>query len=130
LSGENFANEEARCKPDAKTSFPSELLAFMWAAICSKKYDTNAPLLLSAASESLNSFSIASHFYWRNPEQNSTKFIWGSDRPNVRFGRTVRPNFYCAVRPKLQNFLLQNTELFFHITFNANGILLYFHFAC
>ena len=23
-----------------------------------------------------------------------------SDRPNVRFGRTVRPNFYCAVRPK------------------------------
>ena len=35
-----------------------------------------------------------------------------SDRPNVRFGRTVRPNFYCAVRPKWQNFLLQNTELF------------------
>ena len=23
-----------------------------------------------------------------------------SDRPNVRFGRTVRPNLYCAVRPK------------------------------
>ena len=35
-----------------------------------------------------------------------------SDRPNVRFGRTVRPNFYCAVRPKSQNFFLQNTELF------------------
>ena len=38
---------------------------------------------------------------------------WNSDRPNVRFGRTVRPNFYCAVRPKWQNFFLQNTELFF-----------------
>ena len=35
-----------------------------------------------------------------------------SDRPNVRFGRTVLPNFYCAVRPKWQNFFLQNTELF------------------
>ena len=23
-----------------------------------------------------------------------------SDRPNVRFGGTVRPNFYCVVRPK------------------------------
>ena len=34
-----------------------------------------------------------------------------SDRPNVRFGRTVRPNFYCAVWPKWQNFFLQNTEL-------------------
>ena len=52
-----------------------------------------------------------------------------SDRPNVRFGRTVRPNFYCAVRPKWQNFFLQNTELFFYITFNANGILSYFCFA-
>ena len=29
-----------------------------------------------------------------------------SDRPNVR------PNFYCANRPKWQNFFLQNTELF------------------
>ena len=37
----------------------------------------------------------------------------GSDWPNVRFGRTVWPNFYCAVRPKWQNFFLQNTELFF-----------------
>ena len=35
-----------------------------------------------------------------------------SDRPNIRFGQTVRPNFYCAVRPKWQNFFLQNTELF------------------
>jgi hypothetical protein len=35
-----------------------------------------------------------------------------SDRPNVRLGRTVWPNFYCAVRPKWQNFFLQNTELF------------------
>ena len=26
--------------------------------------------------------------------------VCNSDRPNVRFGRTVRPNFYCAVRPK------------------------------
>ena len=26
--------------------------------------------------------------------------VYSSDRPNVRFGRTVRPNFYCAVRPK------------------------------
>ena len=50
----------------------------------------------------------------------------GSDRPNVRFGRTVRLNFYCAVRPKWQNFFLQNTELFFRITFNANGIFSYF----
>ena len=23
-----------------------------------------------------------------------------SDLPNVQFGRTVRPNFYCVVRPK------------------------------
>ena len=40
-----------------------------------------------------------------------------------------RPNFYCAVRPKWQNFFLQNTEFFFRITFNANGILSYFCFA-
>ena len=47
----------------------------------------------------------------------------------VRFGQTVRPNFYCAVWPKWQNFFLQNTEHFFHITFNANDILSYFCFA-
>ena len=45
-----------------------------------------------------------------------------SDRLNVRFGRTVRPNYYCAVRPKWQNFFLQNTD-FFH------GNLSYFCFA-
>ena len=45
------------------------------------------------------------------------------------FGWTVRLNFYCAVRPKWQNFFLQNTEPFFRITFNANGILSYFCFA-
>mgnify|MGYP007015527449 CR=1 FL=1 len=39
-------------------------------------------------------------------------YLRHSDRPNVRFGRTVRPNFYCAVRPRWQNFFLQNTELF------------------
>ena len=40
------------------------------------------------------------------------KIAWdlGSDRLNVRFGQTVRPNFYCAVRPKWQNF--------FHIAFS------------
>ena len=27
-------------------------------------------------------------------------FRYPSDRPNVRFSRTVWPNFYCAVRPK------------------------------
>ena len=37
---------------------------------------------------------------------------WSSDRPNVWFGRTVRPNFYCSVWPKWQNLFLQNTELF------------------
>ena len=37
-----------------------------------------------------------------------------SDRPNARFGRTVWPNFYCAVWPKWQNFFLQNTELFLY----------------
>ena len=46
-----------------KNFLPKWTAAFMWAAICSKKYDTNAPLLLSAASESLNSVSMASHFY-------------------------------------------------------------------
>ena len=56
-------------------------------------------------------------------------YLGSSDRPNVRFGRTVRPNFYCVVRPKWQNFFLQNTEPFFLITFNANGILSYFCFA-
>ena len=38
--------------------------------------------------------------------------IQGSDRPNVRFGRTVQANFYSSVRPKWQNLFLQNTELF------------------
>ena len=59
-------------------------------------------------------------------------FLWtlfSSDRPNVRFGWTVQPNFYCAVWPKWQNFFLQNTEPFNCITFNANGILSYFCFA-
>ena len=36
-----------------------------------------------------------------------------SDRPNIRFGQTVWPNFYCEVRPKWQNCFLQNTELSF-----------------
>jgi hypothetical protein len=26
--------------------------------------------------------------------------LHNSDRPNIWFGRTVRPNFYCLVRPK------------------------------
>ena len=38
--------------------------------------------------------------------------LWSSDRPNIWFGRTVRPNFYVLVRPKWQNLFLQNTELF------------------
>ena len=37
-----------------------------------------------------------------------------SDQTNLRFGQTVRPNFYPAVRPKWQNFFLQNTELFLY----------------
>ena len=37
--------------------------------------------------------------------------------------------FYCVVLPKRQNFLLQNAELFFSFTFNADGILSYFHFG-
>ena len=41
-------------------------------------------------------------------------YLSSSDRPNVRFGPTVRPNFYRAVRPKWQNFFLQNTELFLY----------------
>ena len=28
------------------------------------------------------------------------EWVHSSDRPNVRFGRTVRPNLYRAVRPK------------------------------
>ena len=35
-----------------------------------------------------------------------------SDRPNVRFGQTVPPNFYRAVGAKWQNFFLQNTDFF------------------
>ena len=54
--------------------------------------------------------------------------LWPSDRPNVQFGRTVLPNFYCLVRPKWQNLFLQNTELFFftiHCIFQ-NGYPRYF----
>ena len=35
----------------------------------------------------------------------------GNDRPNILFGRTVQPNFYCLV----QNLYLQNTELYYII---------------
>jgi hypothetical protein len=79
----------------------------------------------------------SSSWMWRyfsahcsSPQMNGKKnCVCGSDRPNVRFGRSVRPNFYCAVRHKWQNFFLQDTELFFCITFNANCILSYFRFA-
>ena len=47
---------------------------------------------------------------------------------DLTFG-SVKPNFDCTVRPKWQNFFMQNIEPFFRITFNANGILSYFCFA-
>jgi hypothetical protein len=38
----------------------------------------------------------------------------GSDRPNVWFGWTVRPNFYCAVWPKWQNFFCRTQNFVLH----------------
>ena len=68
-----------------------------------------------AARDILSKFSILlplRAFYFRSYHYETP---CSSDRPNVRFGRTVRPNFYCAVWPKWQNFFLQNTELFFFV---------------
>ena len=60
----------------------------------------------------------------------SLSMVRYSDRPNVRFGRTVRPN--CSAKLLLCG-LAQMTELFsaehrtlFCITFNGNGILSHF----
>ena len=55
--------------------------------------------------------------------------IQTSDPLNVRFGRTVWPNFYFAVRPKWKNFFLQNTELFYHIQCQRLHLMIHMYVA-
>ena len=52
-------------------------------------------------------------YLYKQKKANGFLYTCTSDRLNIRFDRTVWPNFYCAVWPKWQNFFLQNIELFF-----------------